>query len=327
MSGAEKSAIMFLCIGEERGGRLMQQLNEAEIRKITHAISSMGEIQAELVEEVMEEFGLKMSDHGGVFGSIDAARNLLSTFLPSERVDKILKEIQDNSTGSIWADLSLLDEKVLLEFLAKERDQTAAAILSRLDPEATAKVLQLMDRSRAVQLVERVLNMRELPDDTMRIVEESLRNEVLAKHGRDASTSVENTLVSVFNKIDRDLFEDIEQALRRSAPSRLQEIKKRLFVFDDLVRLDPTQLARVFREVSATTLPYALRGATKEVREHVLNSMPQRSRELLQEEMTALGPLKSRDVRQAQSDIVEATLNLARNGEIDLSNADSDDMI
>jgi len=270
---------------------------------------------------------VKMSDFGALFGSIDAARNLLSTFLPAERVNKILEEIQDTSTGNLWADLFLLDEKVLVQFLQKERDQTVAAILSRLDPETTAKILQLLDRSRAVQIVERILDMGELPDDTMKIVEESLRSEVLAKHGQGASTSVETTMVSVFNKIDRSLFEDIEQSLKDHAPDRLQEIKKKMFVFDDLVRLDPNQLARVFREVPATTLPYALRGATKEVREHFLSSMPQRSRDLLQEEMTALGPIKSRDVRQAQSDMVEVTLNLARDGEIDLSTAESDEMI
>ncbi len=114
-TGAEKSAIMFLCMGEERGGMLMQQLNEAEIRKITRAISSMGEVQSELVEEVMDEFGIKMSGHGGLFGSVDAARTMLATFLPTERVDKILEEIQDKATGNLWVDISKLDEKVLAQ--------------------------------------------------------------------------------------------------------------------------------------------------------------------------------------------------------------------
>lgn len=326
-TGAEKSAIMFLCMGEDRGGQLMQQLNEAEIRKITRAISSMGEVQSELVEEVMDEFGIKMSEHGGIFGSVDAARTMLSTFLPEERVDKILAEIQQTATGNLWADISKLDEKFLAQFLQKEMDQTVAAILSRLEPEMTAKILPLMNRARAVGIVERILTMGDLPDDTLRILEDSLRHEVLAKYGQDGSATTESTMVSVFNKMDRDLFEDIARSLEKSVPDQFQAIKKKMFVFDDLVRLDPTQLAKVFREVSGTTLPYALRGATKDVRDHFLNSLPARSRDMLQEEMTSLGPLKSRDVRQAQSDIVEAALKLAQAGEIDLELSDAEEMM
>lgn len=326
-TGAEKSAIMFLCMGEERGGMLMQQLNEAEIRKITRAISSMGEVQSELVEEVMDEFGIKMSGHGGLFGSVDAARTMLATFLPTERVDKILEEIQDKATGNLWVDISKLDEKVLAQFLHKERDQTVAAILSRLEPEMTAKILPLMNRTRAVEIVERILTMGELPEETLHILEDTLRHEVLARYGQDSTASAESTMVSVFNKIDRDLFEELARSLERSVPDRFQAIKKKMFVFDDLVRLDPNQLAKVFREVSGSTLPYALRGATKEVRDHFLSSLPARSRDMLQEEMTSLGPIKSRDVRQAQSDLVEAALSLAQNGEIDLEISEAEEMM
>lgn len=100
-----------------------------------------------------------------------------------------------------------------------------------------------------------------------------------------------------------------------------------MFVFDDLAGVEASQLARVFREVSGTTLPYALRGADKAVRDHFLNCLPARSRDMLQDEMNALGPIKSREVRQAQSDLVEAALKLAKSGEIDLGTSDNDDMI
>lgn len=316
---------MFLCLGEERGGTLMQKLEEMEIRKITRAISSMGEVDSTLVEEVMDEFGIKLEDAGGVFGSIKAARTLLSSFLPEDRVEKILAEIEENATGDLWGDISKLDEKVISQFLAKERDQTVAAILSRLEPETTAKVLPLLERDRSVQIVERILTMGELPEESVKILEESLRRELLAQFGQDLGSSVEAKLVSVFNKLDRDLFDEISRSLEKTTPDKMRSIKKKMFVFDDLIRLEATQLAKVFREVSGNTLPYALRGASKEIRDHFLNSLPSRSRDMLQEEMTALGPLKAKDVREAQSDMVEAALRLARDGEISLDTADPDE--
>lgn len=324
-SGAEKSAIMFLCMGEERGGKLMQQLEESEIRKITRAISSMGEVQSDFVEEIMDEFGIKLSDNGGIFGSIQAARTLLASFLPAERVENILEEIQDTKTGDLWRELSKIDEKSLLRFLEKERDQTSAAILSRLEPETTAKLLQLLDRDRSVQIVKRILTMGDLPNESVRILENSLRSEVLSKFASDGKTSTENRMVSVFNKIDRGLFEEIERALEKTAPEKMRSIKQKMFVFDDLIRLDATQLAKVFRDVSGTTVPYALRGASKEIREHFLSSLPSRSRDMLQEEMNDLGPLKSRDVRKAQADLVEATLKLAQEGEIILETSEPEE--
>lgn len=321
-TGAEKSAILFLCLGEARGGMLMQRLEENEIRKITRAISTMGEVQSELVEEIMDEFGVKLSDYGGIFGSIRTARSLLGSFLPEDRVEQILAEIEEkNATGDLWGDVSKLDEKVLAQFLRKERDQTVAAILSRLDPEATAKILPLLGRERSVQIVERILTMEELPRESVRTLEESLRREILAKVGQDADAATEKRLVSVFNKIDRDLFQEIAQVLEKNAPDRLKSIKQKMFVFDDFIRFDAPQLAKIIREVSGTTLPYALRGAQKDIREHFLGSLPSRSRDMLQEEMNAMGPLKAKDVKQAQSELVDVALRLAKEGEITLQDA------
>lgn len=328
-SGAEKSAILFLCLGEERGGMLMQQLEESEIRKITRAISTMGEVQSELVEEIMDEFGVKLTDYGGIIGSIRTARTLLGSFLPEDRVEKILAEIEEkNATGDLWDDLSKLDEKVLAQFLRKERDQTVAAILSRLDPEATAKILPLLGRERSVLIVERILAMEELPKESVRTLEESLRREILAKVGQDADAATEKRLVSVFNKIDRDLFQEISKVLEKSSPDRLKSIKQKMFVFDDFVRLEVTHLTKVMREVSGTTLPYALRGAQKEVREHFLACLPARSRDMLQDEMNSMGPLKAKDVHKAQSELVDAALKLSRDGEITLhDSAEEEEMI
>ncbi|MDK3016697.1 flagellar motor switch protein FliG [Pseudodonghicola flavimaris] len=327
LSGAEKSAILFLCLGEERGGALMQQLDVGEIRKITRAISAMGEVPAEVVEEVMREFGEKMSSYGGITGSVEAARGLLKGFLPEDRVAEILDEIEDSATGNLWGDLSELDEKILTDFLRKEHNQTVAVILTRIRADTAAKVLPLLGQDRAVDLIERMVAMESLPAEALRSIEESLRREVLAKAGRNAGAETEKQLVMMFNKLDSKVFEGLSRELERKIPAEFRTIKQKMFVFGDLIELKPATLAKVMREVSGKTLPLALRGAEKELRDHFLASLPARSRDMLEEEMRSMGPVKTRDVKQAQSELVEAAIRLASEGEIELPSGDEEDMI
>ena len=327
LSGAEKSAILFLCLGEERGGQLMQQLDVKDIRKITRAISAMGEVPAEVVEEVMREFGEKMSSYGGITGSVEAARGLLKGFLPEERVAEILEEIEGSSTGDLWGDLSELDDKVLADVLRKEHNQTVAVILSRIRADAAAKVLPLLGQERAVDLVERMVAMEELPGDALRNIEESLRREVLAKAGRNAGAQTEKQLVNVFNKLDSEVFEGLSRELEKKIPEKFRTLKQKMFVFGDLVELKPAPLAKVMREVTGKTLPLALRGAEKEVRDHFLASLPARSRDMLEDEMRAMGPVKTREVKEAQSELVEAAMRLASQGEIELPTGEDEEMI
>jgi flagellar motor switch protein FliG len=326
MSGAQKSAILFLCLGEERGGALMQKLDVSEIRQITTAISTMGEVDASIVEEIMVEFGQKVSQIGGVVGSIEAARGLLKEFLPEERVAEILQEIDGNTTDNVWRDLSDLDEKQLVEFLRKEHNQTVAVILSRIRPDAAAKVLPLLGADRAIDLIERVMEMDNLPNDTIMNIENTLRDDVLAKAGRSAEARVEGQLVSIFNKLDEDLFGNLSRELEQRQPDQFRAIKQKMFVFDDLMKFEAVTLGKIMREVTGNTLPLALRGAKKEVREHFLESLPSRSRGMLQEEMESMGPVKSKDVKRAQSELVEAALRLVSEGAIEMPD-DGEDMM
>lgn len=326
MSGAQKSAILFLCLGEERGGALMQKLDVPEIRQITTAISTMGEVDASVVEEIMVEFGQKVSQIGGVVGSIEAARGLLKEFLPEERVAEILQEIDGNTTDNVWRDLSDLDEKQLVEFLRKEHNQTVAVILTRIRPDAAAKVLPLLGADRATDLIERMMEMDNLPNDTIMNIENTLRDDVLAKAGRSAEARVEGQLVSIFNKLDEDLFGSLSRELEERQPDQFRAIKQKMFVFDDLMKFEAVTLGKIMREVSGNTLPLALRGAKKEVREHFLESLPSRSRGMLQEEMESMGPVKSKDVKQAQSELVEAALRLVSEGVVELPD-DGEDMM
>lgn len=324
MSGAQKSAILFLCLGEERGGALMQQLDVADIRSITTAISTMGEVDAGIVEDILLEFDEKVSHKGNVTGSIDAARGLLKEFLPEERVEEILEEIGSNTVGNVWKDLSEMDPKQLAEFLVKEHNQTIAVILARLKPDAAANLLPLLSEDRATDVIERIMKMGSLPADTIQNIENTLRENVLAKAGRNAGFQIEGQLVSIFNKLDEDLFGKLSRGLEQRQPEQFKSIQQKMFVFDDLMKFPENMLGKIMREVTGQTLPLALRGAKKEVREHFLGALPSRSRGMLQDEMSSMGPVKARDVKAAQSQLVEAALRLVEDGTVELPDAGED---
>ena len=324
MSGAQKSAILFLCLGEERGGAIMQQLDVGEIRQITAAISNMGEVDAGIVEEIIAEFDQKVNHTGSVVGSIEAARGLLKEFLPEDRVAEILQEIDGKKIDNVWKDLSDLDENELLAFLRKEHNQTIAVILTRLRPDVAAKILPLLGVDRAADLIERIMGMDKLPVDTIQNIENTLREDVLAKAGNSAGARIEGQLISIFNKLDEDLLATISTTLEQRQPDKLLAIKQKMFVFDDLMKFDAMMLGKVMREVSGNTLPLALRGAKKELREYFLGSLPSRSRDMLQDEMSSMGPVKSKDVKEAQTQLVQAALKLMSDGSIALPDDEED---
>jgi len=318
LTGAQKSAIVFLCLGEEYGSALMQQLDENEIRNITKAISDMGEVPSELVVEIMQEFGAKVGEMGGVIGTTKAARAILGRFLSEDRVNAILVEIEDGKTGNIWKDLSNLQPKVLVEYLGQEQNQTVAVILSKLSSNIVAKVFLLLGQVRTAEIVERMAKMSDLPKGALTSVENGLRQGLLASNSHSAEAESEKHLVNVFNKLDSEIVREISKILEEKIPEKIQSIKNKMFVFDDLVKLKPNVLALVIREAGRKTLPLALRGARKETRDHFLSSLPQRSRDMLQEEMKAMGPVKSREVKDSQTELVEITVRLAAGGQIEI---------
>jgi len=328
LSGAQKSAIVFLCLGEDHGGALMQKLDSGEIRKITKAITDMGEIPSDLVDEVMCEFEQKAENFSGVVGSAETARKMLSQFLPEDRVKTILDEIEGEKTGDLWKDISALEPKVLAQYLLQERNQTVAVILTKLAPDVVAHILSFFDQQRTVDIVERMAKISDMPDEALKDLETGLRQEFLSGDRVDIESEIEKHLVKGFNKLDTEVVRGISEVLEKKIPEKIRSIKAQMFVFDDMTKLAANVLALITREAGRKTLPLALRGAQKETRQHFLNSLPQRARDMLVEEMKAMGPVKSRDVKEAQAELVEITMRLAAAGQIELpSDDDEEDII
>lgn len=313
LKGVEKTAILFLCLGEERGSALMQNLMEYDIQRITHAMAGLGMISSEIVEQVLDEFMDGVRAGGSIVGSLEMAERMLSGFLPEAKVADIMNEIRGPLAGrTLWENVSSLNEQVIANYLQGEHDQTVAAILTKLKPGVAAKVLPLLGEERMADVAERMIVLESVPRPVLEQLEETLSKEFMASTVYRTQTDSHQRMADLFNKMDSTVFEALSDTLSARAPEVFAAIKQKMFTFDDLAGLDANSLTRLMRSVEGDMLALALRGSRKEVREHFLGALPNRSRTMLLEEMSLMGPVRNRDVQNAQVELVERAMDLAR---------------
>ncbi|KKL19516.1 hypothetical protein LCGC14_2464670, partial [marine sediment metagenome] len=260
LRGAEKAAILFLCLGEERGSALMRQLNEVDIQKITRAMSTLGTVAAEQVEEVMEEFSETITNGGPVVGSFAVAETMLRNFLPGDRVNEILRDIRGPiRERDLWTKFSALNESVIANFLKAEHAQTAAAILTNVSSDVAARVLPLLGRDRMQEIIERMIRMESVPNHMMKQIEESLQNDVMATSSQPTAGEMQQRMANLFNRLDQNLFDEITPLLEDTLPDQFQSIRQKMFTFDDLVAIDDQGIQLILREISNEVLTVALK--------------------------------------------------------------------
>lgn len=328
LRGVEKAAILFLCLGEERGSDLMQQLEDQQIRNITLAMSALGSLPQDVLKSVMLEFTESVNSGGGVTGSVQAAEEMLRKFLPERQVADILSEIRGPQKGlKMWDNLSSLNEQVIADYLQDEHDQTIAVIMTRIKPEVSAKVLPLLGRERMQTVVARMIAIDAVPKHVLEQIEETLQSEFVATASQKTGADPHQKMAYLFNKLDGSVFEELTQALEKTVPDAFNRIRQKMFTFNDLPRLDAQSLAKVMRGVEGNSLQIALRGAKKETRDTFLSALPSRSRDMLIEEMKGLGAVRGREVQKAQADLVDYALQLVKEDVIRLPADDDDDVI
>lgn len=327
-TGPEKAAILFLCLGEKRGSSLMQKLELEEIQTITRAMSGLGTISSEAVETVLTDFMEEVANGGGVVGSFSVAEGLLRSLLPEDQVDGVLKDIRGPlKEKDLWARFSSLGENVIANYLKGEHEQTIAAIMTNMKTDVVAKVLPLMGQEKMENVVERMIRMEAVPHHMMKQIEETLQNDIINAGAQPTTAEMHQKMAELFNKLDRNAFDAISPGLESRIPDTFGAIKQKMFTFDDLSKLGPMDLAKIMRGVPGNTLPVALRGAGEEVRDVFLNALPGRSRDMLEEEMNTMGAVRGREVREAQSLILDYAQQLADDDAIRLPMDEDDDEV
>ncbi|HKJ75554.1 MAG TPA: flagellar motor switch protein FliG [Alphaproteobacteria bacterium] len=325
MPGSEKTAIMLLALGEEYGKQLWELFDDEEVREISSAMSSLGSVEAKMVEKLFVEFASQISRVGSLMGSYDNTERLLKKMLPGERVSSIMDEIRGPAGRTMWDKLGNVNETVLASYLKNEYPQTVAVVLSKIRPEHASRVLTCLPEDFAMEVVMRMLRMEAVQKDILDKVENTLRIEFMSNLARTNRRDSHEVIADIFNNLDRNSETRFLTALEERNRDSAEKIRALMFTFDDLGKLDPGGVQTLLRNCDKNKLGLALKGASDTLRDMFFSNMSERAAKILREDMEAMGPVRLRDVDEAQMEMVQAAKALADAGEIVLSDNKGDD--
>ena len=327
LTGPERAAVLMLALGEQHGAKIWNLLDDDDLRQISIVMSTLGNVDAQMVEALLLEFVGRLSASGAILGNYDATERLLQQYLPPERVGGIMDEIRGPAGRNMWEKLANVQEEVLANYLKNEYPQTVAVVLSKLRPEHAARVLAILPEDLSLDVVNRMLKMEAVQKEVLERVEATLRTEFMSSLSQTRRRDAHEVMAEIFNNFDRQtetrFMTSLEEANRESA----ERIKSLMFTFDDLVRLDTGSAQTLMRQVDKDKLGVALKGATEAVREFFLKNMSTRAAKMLVDDMQAMGPVRLRDVDEAQSLLVNLAKDLAAKGEIILSKSRDEELI
>src|ERR1700736_1575972 len=325
LTGPERAAVFMLALGEQYGGKVWNLLDDDELRALSVTMSTLGTVEAEPVENLLLEFVSRRSATGAIRGNYDATERLLHQYLPPERVVGIMDEIRGPAGRNMWEKLSNVQEQVLANYLKNEYPQTVAVVLSKLKPEHAARVLAILPEDFALDVVNRMLKMESVQKEVIERVEATLRTEFMSNLSQTRRRDAHEVMAEIFNGFDRQTETRFMTALEDSNREGAERIKNLMFTFDDLVKLDNGSAQTLMRHVDKDKLGVALKGASEAVRQFFLSNMSARAGKMLIDDMGALGPVRLRDVDEAQALLVNLAKDLAAKGEITLTKNRADD--
>ena len=314
LSGPKRAAILMLALGEQYGGKVWAQLDDDEVRELSIHMSTLGTVEADVVEDLMLEFVSRMSASGALMGTFDATERLLQQYLPSDRVTGIMDEIRGPAGRNMWEKLSNVQEEVLANYLKNEYPQTIAVVLSKLKPEHAARVLAILPEDLALDVVGRMLKMEAVQKEVIERVEQTLRTEFMSNLSQTRRRDAHEVMAEIFNNFDRQTETRFITSLEEENRESAERIKALMFTFDDLIKLDSASAQTLMRNVDKDKLGIALKSANEEVRSFFLGNMSSRAGKMLMDDMAAMGPVRLRDVDEAQALLVNLAKDMAAQG-------------
>jgi len=328
LSGPEKAAILLMSLGEEHASKMFALMSDDEIKEISQIMANLGTVSANVVERLFVEFAEQISSTGSLVGTFDSTERLLMKVMDADRVGNIMEEIRGPAGRTMWDKLGNVNEMVLANYLKNEYPQTVAVVLSKIKPDHAAKVLSMLPENFAMEVVMRMLRMEAVQKDVLSDVERTLRTEFMSNLARTTRRDAHEMMAEIFNNLDRATESRFVAALEERNKDSAEKIKAMMFTFEDLIRLDPGGVQTLLRAVEKDKLGLALKGASEQIRDLFFSNMSERAGKLLREDMAALGPVRLKEVEEAQMAMVQLAKDLAARGEIVLSdNKGGDELV
>ncbi len=329
LSGRQKAAIFLVTLGSEISSEIFKHLREDEIEALTFEIARLDSVESDDRDKVLMEFKeLMMAQDFITSGGIDYARELLEKSLGSQKAVDIINRLTSSLQVRPFDFVRRTDPAHLLNFIQTEHPQTIALILAYLEPPSASQILGSLPQEIQSDVAKRIATMDRTNPEVLREVERVLEKKLSTLSSEDytAAGGVEN-IVEILNLVDRSTEKIIIESLEEEDPELAEDIKKRMFVFEDIVLLDDRAIQKVLREVDTGELAKALRGVDSEVQDKIFRNMSKRAASLLKEEMEYMGPVRLKDVEETQQKIVSIIRKLEDQGEIVVARSGEDEMV
>ena len=325
LTGADKAAIFMLSLDAEHSSTLLEHMEDDEIKELSITMSNLGNIDATVVERLFVEFAEQISSTGSLSGTLDNTERLLLGSLDKDKVDLIMEEIRGPAGRTMWDKLGNVNEQVLANYLKNEYPQTVAVVLSKIKPDHAARVLSVLPENFAMEVIMRLLRMETVQNEVLDGVERTLRSEFMSNLSRTQRQDSHEQMADIFNFLDRSTESRFMGALEERNSDSADRIKNLMFTFEDLTRIDQTGLQVLLRQVEKDQLAIALKGASDEIKDLFFKNMSERASKMMIEDMEAMGPVRVKEVDEAQSNVVNAAKKLADSGEIVIAGGGEDD--
>lgn len=325
LTGTEKAAIFMLSLGGDHTAKIFEHMDDEEIMEISQTMAGLGKVSANVVERLFMDFAEQMSSTNTLVGTLDSTERLLSKVLGSDKVEQIMEEIRGPAGRTMWEKLGNVNEEILANFLQKEYPQTVAVVLSKIQTDHAARVLAMLPENFALEVINRMLRMEAVQKEVLDDVEKTLRTEFMSNLARTQRRDSHEMMAEIFNNLERSVETKFLEELEKVVPESAEKIRSLMFTFEDLLKLDPAAIQTVIRAVDKDKLPTALKGSTDSLRDLFFSNMSERAAKIMKEDMAAMGPVRLKDVEEAQQYIVNVTKDLEGRGEIVIATGGDDD--
>lgn len=329
LTGKQKAAILLISLGPDVSAEVYKHLTDEEIEKLSLEISSVQKVDNDLKEDIVEQFHqIAIAQDYISQGGVGYAKTVLEKAFGKQEAMNIINRLTSSLQVRPFDFARKADPHQVLNFIQGEHPQTIALILSYLDPEQAGQILSELEEDVQADIASRIATMDSTPphiiNEIEQVLEKSLSSSLTDNY---TQTGGIQAVVDVLNEVDRSTERTILDSLEVQNPELADEIKKRMFIFDDIVILDNRAIQRVIREVENEDLQLALKVASDEVKDVIFKNMSERMAETFKEEMEYMGPVRLRDVEEAQTRIVGTIRRLDEIGEIVIARGGGDDII
>jgi flagellar motor switch protein FliG len=329
ISGLKKSAILLMALGPTLSAKILRHFSEADIEKISLEIANTTKVEVDAIEDVLEEFLLlNQAQRYMLDGGLEYAKALLVQTLGEQKAGTIIKKLKEAAQIRPFTFVRKADPKQLTNLIAQEHPQTIALILAYLDADQASQVLSSLPAEQQSDIARRIALMDRTSPEVLKVVEGVLKERLSSVVQQDfAVAGGIQALVDILNNADRSTEKLILEELEKEDPKLADEIRKRMFIFEDINSLDNASIQRIIRDVDSKDLALALKGSSEEVRERIFRNISKRAAEMLREDLEFMGPVRLREVEEAQQRIVAVIRRLDETGEIILARGGDDAVV